>query len=289
MKLILGINNLKYKVIADQLANEIMQCGIDFVNENRKNESNNNYIEIAQKIINIADTIAIGRFTKDRIKDNLDILEEMKDFEINQAIILLQSVKDAYENSRRNIISALKNIGMNEREINWSKFDNHIIIWDDAVKSILEFITQEKIKKIKASKNKEKIDKYKDLVKFIIDKTKNNNEDVYKKIKYLKYWSNTKTTPNYSKNSYSETSNNKTPNNTTSNYSNTSNTPKQNNTTSNTTNNDSEISFLDLLPLLIFGIVTFIGWKNDELMFGIIISLPIMGIVNWIVEKIKKK
>src|SRR5690606_20554449 len=33
LKSILGTSDLKYKVLADQLANEILQCGIDYFNE----------------------------------------------------------------------------------------------------------------------------------------------------------------------------------------------------------------------------------------------------------------
>ena len=47
---LLGENNLKYKSIADQLANEIMQCAIDYFNESQENGSDENYLESAQKL-----------------------------------------------------------------------------------------------------------------------------------------------------------------------------------------------------------------------------------------------
>jgi len=71
------------------MANEIMQCGIDYFNANQENDSNENHLESAQKLTKLADSIAIGRLTKDRAKDSLATLAEMKDKELSQAIEVL--------------------------------------------------------------------------------------------------------------------------------------------------------------------------------------------------------
>ncbi len=49
LKSLLGTSDLKYKAVADQLANEIMQCGIDYFNESQENDSGENYLESSQK------------------------------------------------------------------------------------------------------------------------------------------------------------------------------------------------------------------------------------------------
>lgn len=93
LKSLLGSNDLKYKAVTDQLANEIMQCGIDYFNENQENDSNEDYLEYAVNLTKLADSIAVGKLAKDRAKDSLATLAEMKDKEISQAIDLLKSIK----------------------------------------------------------------------------------------------------------------------------------------------------------------------------------------------------
>src|SRR5690606_17843733 len=89
--------DLKYKLIADNLAKEIMQCGIDYFNESQENDSTENYLENAMRLNKLADSIAVGKLVKDRAKDSLETLENMKDREVNQAIVILGSIKMAYE------------------------------------------------------------------------------------------------------------------------------------------------------------------------------------------------
>lgn len=65
LKSLLGINDLKYKAVADKLANEIMQCGFDYFNESQKNDLSENYFELSQKLTKLADSIAVGKLTKE--------------------------------------------------------------------------------------------------------------------------------------------------------------------------------------------------------------------------------
>src|SRR5690606_18193403 len=133
LKSLLGTSDLKYKSVADQLANEIMQCGIDYFNESQENDSSENYLELAQKLTKLADSIAVGKLTKDRAKDSLASLEEMKDQEVVQAIALLQSVKDTYETNEQNIKQQVKElkekdplIRLGHRTINQSAVEDNI-------------------------------------------------------------------------------------------------------------------------------------------------------------------
>lgn len=98
LKSLLGVNDLRLQSIADQLANEIMQCSIDYFNEGHKKNSNGNFFESTQELIKIADSIAVGKLTKDRTRDSLTTLEEIQNKEILQIIAVLESIIDAYKN-----------------------------------------------------------------------------------------------------------------------------------------------------------------------------------------------
>jgi hypothetical protein len=165
LKSILGTSDLKYKALADKLANEIMQCGIDYFNESQENNSRDNYIESAQKLTKLADSIAVGKLTKDRAKDSLATLEDMKDREVAQAIALLQSVKDAYETNEQKIRQQVKElkesdplIRLGHRTINQSAVEDNIknsIDWDKVNDLLKEILPDESLERIKASSNNE--------------------------------------------------------------------------------------------------------------------------------------
>lgn len=163
LKSLLGINELKYKAVADQLANEIMQCGIDFFNVSQENDSSENYLESAQKLTKFADSIAVGKLTKDRVKDSLRSLEEMKDKEVSQAIDLLQSVKDAYNTNVANIRQQIKelektdiDIILGHKTINHSAVEENIrnsVDWEKVNELLNAVLNDKNLEKIKNSPN----------------------------------------------------------------------------------------------------------------------------------------
>lgn len=67
------LDSLQYQILADELANEILQCGIDYFNESQDDDAPH----IALPIQKYASTIAAGSVTKERCKDNLDILQKI--------------------------------------------------------------------------------------------------------------------------------------------------------------------------------------------------------------------
>jgi hypothetical protein len=188
---LLGVTDLKYKTIADQLANEIMQCGIDYFNESQENNSSDDYLEQAQKLTKIADRIAVGKLTKDRAKDSLATLTEMKDKELSQAIDVLQSIKDAYSNNAAQLMQQVKeqeaSMGYGQ-SINWTKVADLItnsIDWDKAIELIQNIIPRENVAKIKNSQNTSRINEYKTLVEFVLDKLNYSRKN---RIQYLQFW-----------------------------------------------------------------------------------------------------
>lgn len=73
LKTLLGTNDLKYKMIADNVAQEIMQCGIDYFKEWQETKDPS---EEGLKLLKYAKSIAVGSQTKDRVKENIEGIQE---------------------------------------------------------------------------------------------------------------------------------------------------------------------------------------------------------------------
>jgi len=195
LKSLVGTSDLKYKAVADQLANEIMQCGIDYFNESKENDSSENYLESAQKLTKLADSIAVGKLTKDRAKDSLATLEDLKDQELNQAIEILSSIKGAYNEACRQIdaqVSAMKMTMSYGQTINYSKVDKmkeNCINWSKVVDLVSGSITMNDVAAIQRCSNQNKVSKYRDLVEFLLSKL---GPIQINKVKHLCYWKDVK-------------------------------------------------------------------------------------------------
>tara|TARA_R110002051_G_scaffold131151_1_gene205018 strand:+ start:18909 stop:20432 length:1524 start_codon:yes stop_codon:yes gene_type:complete len=195
LKSLLGTSDLKYKSVADQLANEIMQCGIDYFNESKETDSSENYLESAQKLTKLADSIAVGKLTKDRAKDSLTSLEDMKDQELNTAIAILNSIKIAYDKSINEIdiqiATTIANMPYNQT-INYSKVDKmkaNCLNWTKVVELIKNDIKPSNVENIKLSLNENKVSEYKKLVDFLFSKI---GPIQINQLKYLCYWKDVK-------------------------------------------------------------------------------------------------
>lgn len=66
-------SDMQYQMVVDKLANEILQCGIDYFNDSEED----NAPEKAMKLQSYAQSIAVGQMTKDRCKENVDILKKI--------------------------------------------------------------------------------------------------------------------------------------------------------------------------------------------------------------------
>ncbi|WMX16511.1 hypothetical protein [Aureispira sp. CCB-E] len=73
LKKVLGIRDLNYKVQADSLAVEIMQCGIDYFIAFRKNSDPS---EKALKLLTYSYDLAISPMIKDRASENIEGIKE---------------------------------------------------------------------------------------------------------------------------------------------------------------------------------------------------------------------
>ena len=169
LKSIVGNSNLQYKILADNVAKELLQCSVDYFNESQEQEKSNNYLEEAMKLAKLAERIAVNDATKNKVKENISTLEGMKDRELTQAIEVLKSIKETYEKNELKIRQQVKIQEANlewGKKINWSEVNNKIknsIDWWKAVKLIQEIIPQKNINKIKKVKNENKIKEYKNF------------------------------------------------------------------------------------------------------------------------------
>lgn len=73
---LLDEDDLSYQTIADKLATQILQCGINY--HNKTNEDDATKIEKAYRLQNYAKSIAAGSLVKDRCTENVAILERKK-------------------------------------------------------------------------------------------------------------------------------------------------------------------------------------------------------------------
>ena len=64
-------SDMQYQMIADNLAKQILQCGINYYNNTDEDEYVK--IDIAYDLQSYAYSIAIGKLTKDRCKENIEM------------------------------------------------------------------------------------------------------------------------------------------------------------------------------------------------------------------------
>ena len=176
LKKILGISDLKYKMLADNLAKEILQCGIDYFKEC---ENTKDPTEEGLKLLKYAKSIAISNQVLERIDSNIEGMEEFKDKEINQAIALLKSVKDAYETNETHIRQQVKRLEETDVQIKWGfKTINHSAVEDNIKNSIdwskvndllREVLTDKNLTKIKESNKAEAKNEFWELLNWIED------------------------------------------------------------------------------------------------------------------------
>ncbi|SEH76271.1 hypothetical protein SAMN02927937_01286 [Paenimyroides aquimaris] len=120
----------------------------------------------------------------------------MKDRELNQAIEVLKSVKNAYESNKTKITREVlaMPLGYNQ-SINWSKVNKAIensLDWDKVVELVKKTIPHKNVEKIKNINNLTQINEYKSLVNFLFEKLSYSQVN---QVKYICYWKTISTAP----------------------------------------------------------------------------------------------
>ena len=131
------------------------------------------------KLAKQVETLAVGNLTKDRVKDSINTLEEMKDKELSQVIMFLKSVKEAYAENEREIRQEVKRmqetdilIQIGHRSINWVAVEENIknsINWGNVNDLLVEILTDKNLKKIKESDKTEAKKEFWELINWTED------------------------------------------------------------------------------------------------------------------------
>lgn len=179
LKSIVGNSNLQYKMLADNIAKEILQCSVDYFNESQEQDKSNNYLEEAMKLAKLAESIAVNDATKNKVKENISTLQEMKDRELSEIVMFLNSVKEAYAENEREIRQEVKKmeetdilLRMGHKTINWVAVEENIknsINWGNVNDLVSGILTDKNLKKIKDSDKAEAKKEFWELINWTED------------------------------------------------------------------------------------------------------------------------
>ena len=104
LKSIVGVGDPQYQSVVDKLANQILQCGINYYN----GTDDENYIDNALFIQEYALQIAVGKITRDRCQENVKILRERKEHSAyKKDLDFIAAQLNDFRRSNPSIINAL--------------------------------------------------------------------------------------------------------------------------------------------------------------------------------------
>ena len=75
LKELISSNEMQYQMIADKVANEILQCGIDYFNDTESDDAPSKVMTL----FNYASSIAVGQMVKDRCQENITTIKELEE------------------------------------------------------------------------------------------------------------------------------------------------------------------------------------------------------------------
>ena len=96
LKNVLGANNVQYQMIANKLANELLQCSIDFFNIHNK-EGVFDPFDDALKIAKYAKSLVPNGQVKNRVEEALETLEEMRYRDAHEIIGFFKQILGVFE------------------------------------------------------------------------------------------------------------------------------------------------------------------------------------------------
>lgn len=180
LKKLMGSSNVQFRMITDKVANEILQCSVDFFNDRQENDSDINFesnLNTAMKLVKLADSVAISDQVKERAKENLNTLLEMKDRAIYQAIDFIQSVKDAYKTNEAQIRQEVRRLEATDIEIKLGyKSINHAAVeenirnsidWNKVNQLLATVLSDSNLRQIKESDKNELKTKFLELANWL--------------------------------------------------------------------------------------------------------------------------
>ena len=70
LKTLLGLSNTQYQMLADKIANEILNCAVDYHSDTSDSDCNTKALELVMA----ANSIAVGQLAKERAADSIKTL-----------------------------------------------------------------------------------------------------------------------------------------------------------------------------------------------------------------------
>lgn len=109
---VFGKTNIKYEGLADKIADELLQCGIDYFKEFR--DSGQDPSDEVLRFFRLAKSIAVGKLVAQRIKENYDDLQEWIDSKeerekfakVENDFVVLKNLIDEYDEKRSSVDNA---------------------------------------------------------------------------------------------------------------------------------------------------------------------------------------
>jgi hypothetical protein len=116
LKSIVGVESLSYSSIVDKLANEILQCGIDYFNHYK--DSNTDHGMTLMNLFQTAKSLAMGNITKQRCDENIEGLEEWQQHtKIKPYIDNLLQTMQSFEIKSKTVFNAQKLINQTRQDL----------------------------------------------------------------------------------------------------------------------------------------------------------------------------
>ena len=194
LKKLMGASNVQFQMLADKVANEVLQCSVDFFNVRQENDSDDKFeanLNKAIRLVKLAKSIAVSDQVKNRAEENINTLLEMKDRDINQAIAILNSIKLAYEKAISEIDAQVSTMSMTmlyNQTINYSKVDKmkaNCLDWSKVIEVVIDGISKNDVEAIQRCSNQIKVSEYKNLVDFLFSKL---GPIQINQVKHICYW-----------------------------------------------------------------------------------------------------
>ncbi|MBI9073346.1 MAG: hypothetical protein JEY94_17220 [Melioribacteraceae bacterium] len=172
LKTIIGIEHVQYKMIINKLANEIMQCSIEYYNYHIENSTEIEPYKKALKMAKLAKSLKPTGQEEARINDALNNLEDMRYREIHEVVEFIKGINEAFDKVNEENKS-LTNIAMGR--ISYLKED--III-----EMTNQLLNDHIIKKIAHSDRDELINTFFNELKKILKNISKSNVEIFRKL-----------------------------------------------------------------------------------------------------------
>ena len=176
LKSLIGVTNMRYINIADKVANEVLQCSIDYFNFHDNKGSDLDYFSSAYELAVASSSVVCGKIIKDRITDSLETLNEIKYREVYNALNVLKSVKNAYLTNEKSYKDELEKIKVKDPFYSFNGNLLEVMIkesidWKKVNDELKKYLTDKSLIKIKESDLADEKKEFLELLNWVCSKS----------------------------------------------------------------------------------------------------------------------